>query len=80
MYAHSLWINLWTDLGVAEENSGRPERNEVIEFWRPLVSHSPRRARQQPSHTCCARPTEPLPGQTKVIHPMHRSYDDYQSY
>jgi hypothetical protein len=33
MQAHRLWINLWMDLGVTEENSSQLESNGVIDFW-----------------------------------------------
>ncbi len=79
LQAHRLWMNLWTVLGVAEENTSQPASNGVVSSRLSLVSHSrPPTApgTATPAVYCRTRPA----WANRVFPGMHRAYDDYESY
>lgn len=78
MYAHRLWIRLWTTLGHAEENRSQPGGNAVVKRSCLLAAHRPADSRTRAGHRHCARARGALAGRTLVIPGIHRPYDDYQ--
>ena len=79
LHAHRLWMNLWTVLGVAEENASQPASNGVVSGRLALVGHSPRRT--APRAATAAVHPRTLPAWANLVFPrMHRAYDDYESY
>ena len=78
MYAHRLWISLWTDEGHSEENPGRPGGNAGVTSARPAAAHRCTAGCTRAGHRRCARPRRSLAAQTPVIPGIHRPYDDYQ--
>ena len=78
-HAHSLWIKLWMSLGWPEENSSHPGGNGVVSGRLLLIAHSHPASCTQVRHSRCARRHHRRPATTRVIHWIHRTYDDYES-
>jgi len=79
LHAHRLWMNLWTVLGVAEENASQPASNGVVSRRLSRVSHS--RPPAAPRAATAAVHGRTLPAWANGVFPgMHRTYDDYESY